>query len=40
MHVDNGLDDVSEVFDGFSEGKRGHFVEVIEESAPVHVLNH
>lgn len=40
VHVDDGLNDVPEVFDGFSEGKRGHFVEVIEESPAVHVLDH
>ena len=40
MHVDDGLNDVPEVFYGLTQGKRGDFVEIIEESAAVHVLNH
>ena len=40
VHVNDGLDDISEIFYGFSEGKRGDFVEIVEESAAVHVLDH
>lgn len=40
MHVDDGFDDISEVLYGFAQGKRGDFVEIIEESAAVHVLDH
>lgn len=38
MHLDDGLDDVSEVLDGLSDFDGLDDVEVFEQSASVHVL--